>query len=125
MAAVLTGRREPGESAVATAAREIYEETGFSPTLSDLVDLRYVHAFPLDPSRIPGLKGPRRPMFARETAFALRVPAGTDVRLDPSEHDVHRWCPVPEALELLPFAGLRRALRIATGELAPGAAARA
>jgi lipoyl(octanoyl) transferase len=120
----LTGRREPGESAVATAAREVYEETGLAPALSDLVDLRYVHAFALDPSRIPGFSGPRRPMFVRETTFALRVPPGTEVRLDPSEHDSHRWCPVPEALAVLPFAGLRRALRIASGEPAPAAAER-
>jgi lipoyl(octanoyl) transferase len=122
---ILTGRRELGESAAAAAAREVHEETGLTPALSDLVDLGYVHAFPLDPSRIPGLSGPRRPMFAREAAFALRVPPGTEVRLDASEHDEQHWCAVPEALTVLPFAGLRRALRIATGEPPPGAAARA
>ena len=120
----LTGRREPGESAAGTAAREVHEETGLTPAVSDLVDLGYVHAFPLDPARIPGLPSPRRPLFARETAFALRVPPGTEVRLDPSEHDHHRWCPVAEALDLLPFAGLRRAVRIATGEPPPEAAER-
>jgi hypothetical protein len=31
------------------------------------------------------------------------------------EHDAHRWCTVKEALELLPFAGLRRAVKLATG----------
>ena len=120
----LTGRRQPGESAARTAAREVHEETGLTPAVSDLVDLGYVHAFPLDPARIPGLPNPRRPLFARETAFALRVPPGTEVRLDPSEHDHHRWCPVAEALDLLPFAGLRRAVRIATGEPPPEAAER-
>jgi len=114
----LTGRREPGESPVATAAREVYEETGLTPALSDLVDLRYAHSFALDPARIPGLaaQGPRAPRFAHETAFALRVPPGTEVRLDPTEHDAHRWANVPEALQLLPIAGLRRALRLALGE---------
>jgi lipoyl(octanoyl) transferase len=110
---ILTGRREPGESPVAAAAREVYEETGFAPALSDLVDLRYAHSFALDPARVPALaQGPRSPRFAHETAFALRVPPGAEVRLDPGEHDAHRWAPIPDALQLLPFAGLRRAVRL-------------
>ena len=117
----LTGRRELGESAAAAAARELYEETGLAPALSDVVDLGYVHAFPLDPSRVPGSSPGGAPLFASETAFAVRVPPGTEVRLDPTEHDLHQWCPIPEALRLLPFAGLRRAVRIATGEPAPAA----
>jgi lipoyl(octanoyl) transferase len=118
----LTGRRELGESAAAAAARELYEETGLAPALSDIVDLGYVHAFPLDPSRIPGSSTAGAPRFARETAFAVRVPPGTSVRLDPTEHDLHQWRPIPEALRLLPFAGLRRAVRIATGEAPPAVA---
>src|SRR6267378_737481 len=92
----LTGRREPGESPLATAAREVYEETGLTPALSDLIDLRYAHRFALDPGRIPGLaaQGPRAPRFAHEAAFALRVPPGTEVRLDPGEHDAQRWAPI-------------------------------
>jgi len=114
----LTGRREPGESPVATAAREVYEETGFTPALADLIDLGYAHSFALDPARIPGLpQGPRAPRFANEIAFALRVPPGAEVRLDPTEHDAHRWAPIPDALQLLPFAGLRRALGLAARSL--------
>jgi lipoyl(octanoyl) transferase len=114
---ILTGRREPGESPFATAAREVYEETGLTPALSELIDLRYAHSFALDPARIPGLsQGPRAPRFAHETAFALRVAPGTEVRLDPTEHDAHRWASAEEALQILPFAGLRRALRLARGE---------
>jgi lipoyl(octanoyl) transferase len=116
---ILTGRREPGESPLATAAREVYEETGLAPALNDLVDLRYDHSFALDPSRIPGLpQGPRPPRFAHETAFALHVPASTEVRLDPTEHDAHRWVRAADARQALPFAGLRRAVRLAFGEAA-------
>ena len=86
-----------------------------APALSDLIDLHYAYSFALDPARIPRLPpGARAPRFAHETAFALRVPEGTEVRLDPTEHDAHRWAPIPEALQLLPFAGLRRAIRLAT-----------
>jgi lipoyl(octanoyl) transferase len=115
----LTGRREGGESALQTAAREIYEETGFAPRLEEVRSLDYVHAFALDPSLtpsgqpVPGAP-PRPPVFARETAFGLRVPAGSEPRLDPREHDEHRWVAVEDALRVLPFAGLRRGLKLAS-----------
>jgi len=104
---ILTGRREIGESPLATAARELHEETGFAPRLEEIWALDYVHSFALD------LPGSVRPIFAEETAFAVRV-AGSSVRLDPREHDAFRWCTVEEALALMPYAGLRRALRLAS-----------
>ena len=97
---ILTGTGERGESPLQTAAREIHEETGFSPRLDQLRDLNYVHSFAI---------GTR---FARETAYAVRV-EGEPILSD--EHDEHRWCSVDEALKLLPFAGLKRAVRLATG----------
>src|SRR5712671_3541808 len=102
---ILTGRREPGEPAHAAAARELYEETGFAPALDEVQDLGYVHSFALDPA-VMRREGP--PRFARETAFAVRVPEGSEVRLDPGEHDAHEWVAIDEALNRLPFAGLRR-----------------
>ena len=50
------------------------------------------------------------PLFAEETAFAARVSG--EPRLS-DEHDEHRWCTPDEALALLPYAGLRRAVRLA------------
>ncbi len=101
---ILTGRIEPGESPLQTAAREVYEETGFSPRLDDLRDLGYVHCFALG-ERVP-------PLFVQETAYTVQVEG--EPRLS-DEHDEHRWCTPEEALQLLPFAGLRRAVRLALG----------
>ena len=98
---ILTGRIEAGESPLQTAAREVHEETGFSPRLDEIRELRYAHGFALG-SRVP-------PLFVRETAFAATVSG--EPRLS-DEHDEHRWCTPQEALELLPFAGLRRAVRL-------------
>ncbi|HZR11145.1 MAG TPA: NUDIX domain-containing protein, partial [Myxococcales bacterium] len=101
---ILTGRIEPGESPLQTAAREIHEETGFSPRLDEVRELGYVHSFALG-ERVP-------PLFVQETAYAAQVEG--EPRLS-DEHDAHRWCTPEEALRLLPFTGLRRAVRLALG----------
>jgi lipoyl(octanoyl) transferase len=99
---ILTGTGEMGESPLQTAAREIHEETGFSPRLDAIRDLGYQHSFAMA-GRVP-------PLFARETAFGVTVSG--EPRLS-DEHDEHRWCTLDEALALLPYAGLRRAVRLA------------
>ena len=98
---ILTGRIELGESPLQTAAREVHEETGFAPLLEEIRELQYVHGFALG-GRVP-------PLFVEESAFAVRVSG--EPRLS-DEHDEHRWCTPEEALRLLPFAGLRRAVRL-------------
>ena len=100
---ILTGRMESGESPLQTAAREVYEETGFAPRIDELRDLGYAHSFAL-PVRTP-------PLFVHETAFAARVEG--EPRLS-DEHEAHRWCTLEEALRILPFAGLRRAVLLAS-----------
>jgi lipoyl(octanoyl) transferase len=99
---ILTGRVEPGENPLATAAREIYEETGYSSELREIRELRYAHSFALG-DRIP-------PFFVHETAFAVKVSG--EPRLS-GEHVAYQWVTPEEAMQLLPFAGFRRAVMLA------------
>lgn len=100
---LVTGRIEAGETPSQAAQRELSEETGFT---SPVRSLDYVHAFAW------GDASP--PVIAREHAFAAKAPA-TEVRLSPAEHDAFDWVTLPEALERLPFEGLREAVRRTTG----------
>jgi lipoyl(octanoyl) transferase len=104
----LTGKIERGESPLAAAARELFEETGFSPRLEEIRELDYTHAFALDPA-LTG-QDSLAPIFCRETAYALRVEPSAEPVLSP-EHDAHRWVSLEDALPLLPFAGLKKAAR--------------
>lgn len=96
---LVTGRVEPGETPAQAAQRELGEETGLS---SPVRPLDYVHAFAWGEATPP--------IVAREHAFAAVAPSG-EVRLRPAEHQAFDWVPVPEALERLPFEGLREAVR--------------
>jgi lipoyl(octanoyl) transferase len=118
---ILTGRIEQGESALSAAAREIHEETGFAPRLDELRELDYAHSF--------AMRDCMPPPFAHETSFVLKLSGDAEPRLS-DEHVEHRWCTVEEALPLLPFAGLRRAVKLATetpasdqGPYSPGSGA--
>ncbi|MCI0569981.1 MAG: lipoyl(octanoyl) transferase LipB [Myxococcaceae bacterium] len=102
----VTGRLEGPEAPSEAAAREVLEEVGLA---GPVVDLGYRHAFALG-EEVP-------PRLVEEHAFAVRAPAGFTPRLSAVEHDAAEWLPVPAALERLPFAGLRRAVRLAAESL--------
>jgi lipoyl(octanoyl) transferase len=51
-------------------------------------------------------------VLVEEVAFVAPLPARTQPRLS-AEHREHAWLAPQQALELIPFAGLRKALRLA------------
>jgi lipoyl(octanoyl) transferase len=93
---------EPGESPAEAAAREVREETGQSLAV---IPLGYRHCFAWG-DELP-------PRVVEETAFAAFAPAGSEVRVDPREHDSFSWESVNAAVDALPFRGLRAAVRLA------------
>lgn len=100
---IITGRREAAEEPAAAAARELREETGLELPVQDL---RYVHAFGFGDE----------PLIVQEHAFVAWAPAGAQVAHDPREHVGARWVPAQEAIEALPFKGLKRAIELALRE---------
>jgi lipoyl(octanoyl) transferase len=103
----VTGRLEPGETSEAAARRELLEETGADAPVRSL---GYRHSFALEPALSTRFGGGL--VVVEETAFAARLPAGFACRIS-DEHAEHGWFSEEEAVARLPFAGLRRAVRLA------------
>ena len=91
----VTGSREEQESLLATARREVAEETGFQVRETDLVDWKLSHRYEIFPEwrhrYAPGVTE------NIEHVFSLCLEDRTPPRLSPGEHRAWRWLPAEEA----------------------------
>lgn len=93
----VTGSREGEETALATACREVGEETGLRITAAELHDWkrrnRY-HIFPEWRHRYPdGVE------INEESVFSLCLPEQTNITIAPDEHRQAIWLPWREAAD--------------------------
>lgn len=91
----VTGSQEEGEALLATARREVAEETGIAE--GTLLDWRIRNRYEIFPQwrhrYAPGVS------HNEEHVFSLCVPAAVPVVMAPSEHLAQRWLPWREAAD--------------------------
>ncbi len=93
----VTGGVESGETVEQTAARELTEETGFTP--DNLRSIDYSYSFPADEFFKDIFEAP--PEEIRVHVFVTQVPSDSEPTLDPVEHDQHCWLDFDAAMERL------------------------
>jgi dATP pyrophosphohydrolase len=93
----VTGSQEDEEALIATAVREVGEETGIVVTADRLVDWQQTNTYEIFPEwrhrYAPGVTQ------NTEHVFSLEVPRETPIRIAPGEHLGHCWLPLAEAAE--------------------------
>ena len=111
----VSGTIEDDESPMATARRELVEETGHAgePAPLDLVQSFLIESQYLA-SRYPS------PIIASEVLFHAPSDSGRPIHIDPLEHDDWGWFPLAEAFEKIRWTDDREALeRLAITITAP------
>ncbi len=93
----VTGSRDPGETLVQTAIREVAEETGLDARQFPLRDWYHSNVFEIF-ERWRARYGPGV-THNTEHLFSLSLPDALPVRLAPREHLAARWLPWQEAAE--------------------------
>lgn len=95
----ITGGIEPGETTLDTVCREVAEEIGIEALLHVSDELLRSEWGAADGR--PGI----------DVMHVVEVAYDAEVRLNPAEHEDHRWLPLEEAELLLKYDNNREALR--------------